>query len=180
MQKVQYKLENLIRTTRKDIKFLYLDVEKVKEWAYNRIPAVVQEMKTGGWDFTSDDTWLENTFAHMLVEWHGKKVCIFVTNTSREYVLCGRQLKTNAFSNFRKTLGIDMHLNLLLHDIIFMKPSELEEFFINFNFDTGYCCIDNSHFDEDGNVDLAAYEDWGFLSDDAKWTKEQERQVKIT
>lgn len=182
MKNVKNKFENLIRGLHYDcIKFITLDVEKIKDWAYINMPLVVEEMRELGWDLTNDTTWLENTFSNHVLEWYDKRIAVFITSSLFEFNLCKKVLNTKVFSKFRETFNLDLHLALLVHPVIFLKAFDLDDIFINFDFLRGWSAIDYSHCDEEGELEDSFSEEWGWLeyndSDIDEWDANQVAQA---
>lgn len=180
MKNVNSKFESLIRGLHyNQIKLSYIDVEKIKQWAYTykNMPLVVQEIEELGWDLTDDRTWLENTFSNHVLNWYNKKICVFITTSLFEFNLCSKILKTSTFKNFRSVFNIDNHLNLLVHPVIFIEPDNLDDIYITLDFTKGYTCIDYSHCDEDGKIDEPYLDNWGWLeyteADSEEWDADQ-------
>lgn len=178
MKNIKTKFENLVRNLEYNcIKLLNIDVEKVKEWSYFNMPLVVKEMEDLGWDLSNDTTWLENTFSNHLLSWYDKRIAVFITTSDFEFNLSKKVLNTKVFADFRRTFNLDMHLDLLVHPVIFLKPYDLDDLFVSFNFSRGWSAIDYSHCDEEGTIDEAYVEEWGWLeyedSDLDEWDAEQ-------
>lgn len=179
MKNVRVKFDTLIRTLNYNCIKLRngLDVEEIKAWANKRMPLVVQELEDNGWDFSNDDTWLENTFVTHVLDWYGKRVVLFITSSAADYELCKKTLKYKAFKDFRNKFKIDNHAALLLHPVIFMTANDLDDIFTTLDFKKGWSALDFSHFDEDEKLDEAYQEDWGWLSlnddDDDEWDANQ-------
>lgn len=164
MKNVKSKFENLIRSLQYDcIKLTSIDVEEIKEWSYANMPLVIEEMVLLGWDLTDDTTWLENTFSNHVLTWYDKRIAVFVTPSLYDFNLCQRVLRTKTFANFREHFKLDLHLALLVHPVIFIKPYDLDDIFVNFDFEKGWSVIDYSHCDEEGELEPSYQEEWGWL-----------------
>lgn len=178
MKSVKAKFESLIRTLNYDcVKLLNINAYKLEQWAIKTIPEVVKEIKDNGWDLTNDDTWLENTFTTNVLQWYGKRIAVFTTASEYEFRLCQKAISSKEFRNLRETLNFDCHLALLVHPVIFLEPTDLDDIFVSLDFDRGWSAIDYSHFDDEENLDDAYRPDWGWLEyneeSDYEWTTDQ-------
>lgn len=177
MKSIVTKFQTLVRTLNyTQIRIIDLDIYKTRVWMKNKMPMVVDEIATLGWDMSNDDTWSENIFINVFMEWYGKRIALFLTPSLLDYKLASRVLKYPKFKEYRKDFSIDVHAVVLLDPNIFLIPEDLDSLYCSFDFNKGYSFIDFSHYDEEDNLEQSYIDDWEFLQleeDGIEWSNLQ-------
>jgi hypothetical protein len=134
-------------------------------WMHKRIPSVVEQLEPLGWDLSDDTTWLNTMYITEILEWYGRKVAVFITDSFTEYKGSRILYETAAMRGFWKHFGIDAHVTVLVDTTMFMTPENLDDIYSSLDWDKVYSFIDISGYDDDDNL-LPHLEDrWGFLQD---------------
>lgn len=182
MAKCVSKFEQLIRNLKyNQIQLRELNIDKVESWCNTYMPEVVQELISLGWDLSNDLTWSETVFVSTLLKWYDLKVALFITPSILDYNLANKIIKTKAFKKFRADFSIDTHTTVLVNNIIFLLPDDLDSIYLTFDLSKGYSSIDFSHFDEDENLDSDYVQEWKWLmleeNDNDSWESTNYQQV---
>lgn len=134
-------------------------------WMHKYIPSVVEQLEPLGWDLSDDVTWLNTMYITEMLEWYGRKVAVFITDSFTEYKGSRNLYETPAMRNFWSRFGIDAHVTVLVDTTMFMTAENLDDIYSSLDWSKIYSFIDISGYDDDDNL-LPHLEDrWGFLQE---------------
>jgi hypothetical protein len=141
---------------------------KVAEFVRTQMPGVYKELIELGWDLNLEDTWLKTVFVNTVLKWYGKKVAVNVTSSYAEYVTAKNLICTKTWGNFRRYLGIDCQVNLLIDPNIFLSLVSLDDIYYAVE-GKKYISMDLSYRDDttDSVIDMIA-PGWGWLDEQAE------------
>ena len=146
----------------------------------DQMPDVFKQLAPLGWNIADKYTYSENVFVSHYLKWYNYKILVFLTDSASDYRLAKSVINTKKFKELRKEVGADLHLNLLVHPVIFMVAEDLDTLYCNFDFDLGYTSIDFSHFDENDCLDSDFISEWKWLEADDKgdeWSEYQQQFI---
>lgn len=173
MKNVTTKFQTLVRRLNySQIRLARVNIERIKTWAKEHMPLVVEELVEKGWDLENDDTWAELMFVNTPLSWYGKNILLYVTPSYTDFKLAQKVLSTKCFARFRADFGIDLHAVVLVDSVIFLVPEDLDSIYCSFDFEKGHSIIDFSHYDDEDQLEEQYAEDWDWLqaeSEEAPW-----------
>lgn len=166
------KFEYLVRKLNySQIQLKTLDPVQIETWARETMPLVVKELKDLNWNLKDEKTWTEVVLSNALIDWYGRKVCLYITTSYLDFKLAQKIFKTRCFANYRKSFGIDAHSVVMVDPVIFLTPESLDSIYCSLDFDKGWSVLDFSHYDEEDNLEDEFEEEFGWLGDET--TKEE-------
>lgn len=135
-------------------------------WMHKYMPSVVEQLEPRGWDLSDDVTWLNTMFITETLNWYGRKVAVFITDSFLEYKSARELYPTATMRKFWQQFGIEAHVSVLVDSTIFMAVENLDDIYASLDWDSTYSFLDLSGYDDDDKL-LPHLEDrWGFLEDD--------------
>lgn len=159
-----------------------LNINRLVPWMRTNIPKVVEQLEPLGWDLGSEVTWLETMFINVVVNWYGNRVCLFVTDSYKDYELSKQLLSSPLMVKFWKEFDIQAHSAVLLDPFIFLEIEQLDDIYTGLNWKTRWSRLDFSGRDEDDNIVPGLQADWSFLdledTSSAEWSPLETAKVQ--
>lgn len=154
---------------------------QVIPWMRSNMLPVVEQLEPLGWDLSEDKTWLNTMFITEILEWYGKKVAVFITDSFLEYQAPRELYKSSTMKGFWDVFGIDAHVSVLVDTTMFMTPENLDDIHVAMDLEKVYSFIDLSGYDDDDNLLEHLEPAWGFLSADneEEWSSIHKMQTSI-
>lgn len=109
----------------------------LRQWSYDNMPGVVQEMEDLGQDLDEYETWLEVTFLQNIVKFYKKRVAVYLTSSYVDYIHSRRFLNSKVSDNFRNHFDLDCHAVILVHPVISITAEDLDDIYVSLDFDKG-------------------------------------------
>ena len=181
MKKYRQKFNTLIRRLNySQIQLAPTPYRKLMLFFPETLPKVYEQLEPLGWDMTDKNTFSENLFISHIINWYGKRVAIFLTDSANDYRLAKSVLNSKEFRQLREEINVDIHVNILIHPVIFMVAEDLDTLYCSFDWDKGYTNIDFSHFDENDDLDEGFISEWRWLEateNDQEWSDFQQQYI---
>jgi hypothetical protein len=183
---VQQRFRRLIKKLNyNQIQLENINVNELVTFLRTYMPKVVAQLEPLGWDLSQDDTWLETAFITSLTTFYGKRVLVFITDSYSDYKLVERVFESPIMRKLWKQFNIDAHTAVLVDSSIFIEPEQLDDIYINLDFECKWSLLDLSGYDENDELLSPYLETWGFLENGMKledeiepWSMLQTMQVR--
>jgi hypothetical protein len=151
------------------IKLTEININQLIPWMRQNMPKVIEQLEPLGWDLSDEQTWLETMFISRVINWYGKNIAVFITDSYYAHQLSEELLSSPIMLDFWSKFNIASHTSVLVDSTMFIEMEALDDIYINLDFNPKhpYSLLDLSGYDEEDDLLPHLQDKWDFLTYEA-------------